>query len=165
MSVTGGKFHWKWSSYQVWKINHLHNFFNMFQGQISQRRRVGFLNEFLPFRYFSNFLGSSKHTLAVKYHVYIWQVSPQLICCDICQIWKWFKESNRYFCKMENFAYGEINELSNPHHRRIIPRCLHIYNWRYCLHALPKAANQRLHTRVTNLINENTNLGQIKQMS
>ena len=31
----------------------------------------------------------------------------------------WFKESNGYFCKIENFAYGEINEqsFSNPHHR------------------------------------------------
>ena len=29
----------------------------------------------------------------------------------------WFRESNRYFCKVENFAYGEINERSfcNPH--------------------------------------------------
>ena len=29
----------------------------------------------------------------------------------------WFKESNSYFCKIENFAYGEINEqsFSNPH--------------------------------------------------
>ena len=29
----------------------------------------------------------------------------------------WFKQSKRYFCKIENFAYGEINErsFSNPH--------------------------------------------------
>ena len=29
----------------------------------------------------------------------------------------WLKESNSYFCKIENFAYGEINErsFSNPH--------------------------------------------------
>ena len=29
----------------------------------------------------------------------------------------WFKESNTYFSKTENFAYGEINEQgsSNPH--------------------------------------------------
>ena len=27
-----------------------------------------------------------------------------------CQIWMWFKESNIYFCEIENFAYGEINE-------------------------------------------------------
>ena len=29
----------------------------------------------------------------------------------------WLKESDRYLCKIENFAYGEINErnFSNPH--------------------------------------------------
>ena len=29
----------------------------------------------------------------------------------------WFKESDMYFCNVENFAYGEINErsFSNPH--------------------------------------------------
>ena len=46
----------------------------------------------------------------IEYHVYIWQVSPQLSCGDTCQIWMWFKEYNRYVCKIENFAYGEIKE-------------------------------------------------------
>ena len=43
--------------------------------------------------------------LAMNYNVYIWQLSPQLS-----------KESSRYFCKVENFAYGEMNErsFSNP---------------------------------------------------
>ena len=50
--------------------------------------------------------------LAIEYHVYIWQASPQLSCGDTCHIWMWFKESNRYFCKIENFAYWEINERS-----------------------------------------------------
>ena len=33
-----------------------------------------------------------------------------------CQILMWFKESNRYFCKTENFAYGEIKDwgFNNP---------------------------------------------------
>ena len=55
--------------------------------------------------------------LAIDYHVYIWQMSPQLSCGDTCQIWMWFKGSSSYFCKIENFAYGEINEqsYSNPH--------------------------------------------------
>ena len=55
--------------------------------------------------------------LAVEYHVHIWQVSPQLSCGDTCQIWMRFKEYNRYFCQIENFAYGEIDErsFSNPH--------------------------------------------------
>ena len=48
--------------------------------------------------------------LAIEYHVHIWQVSQQLSCGDICQICMSCKESNRYICKIENFAYGEINE-------------------------------------------------------
>ena len=55
--------------------------------------------------------------LAIEYHVYIWQVSPQLSCGDTFQIWMWFRESYRYFSKIENFACGEISEqsFSNPH--------------------------------------------------
>ena len=69
---------------------------------------------------FSTFPLLSKQTLAIEYRVHIWQVSPQLSCGDTCQIWMWFGESNRYFCKIENFAYGEISErsFSNPQ-----PRC------------------------------------------
>ena len=68
---------------------------------------------------FSDFLALLKHTLYNQYHVYIWRVSAQLSCGDICQIWMWFKESDSYICKIENFAYGEINErsFSNPHPR------------------------------------------------
>ena len=35
----------------------------------------------------------------------------------------WLKESNKYFCKIENFAYGEINErsFSNPHLSTVSP--------------------------------------------
>ena len=78
---------------------------------------MGLLSQFPPFRYFPIFSELSKHTLDIKYHVYIWQVSPQLSCGDTCQIWIWFKESNGYYCKGEHFAYGEINErsFSNPH--------------------------------------------------
>ena len=77
----------------------------------------GLRSQFSPFRYFPHFPLLSKQTLAIEYHVYIWQVSPQLSCGDTCQIWMWFRESNRYFCKIENFAYGEISErnFSNPH--------------------------------------------------
>ena len=77
----------------------------------------GLLSQYPPFRYFPHFPLLSKQTLAVEYHVYIWQVSPQLSCGDTCQIWMWFEESNRYFCKIENFAYGEISKrsFSNPH--------------------------------------------------
>ena len=77
----------------------------------------GLLSRFPPFFYFPIFSALSKHTLDIEYHRNIWQVSPQLSCGDTCQIWMWFKESKRCFCKFENFAYGEIDErsLSNPH--------------------------------------------------
>ena len=89
---------------------------------------------------FSEILVMSEETLAIEYHVYIWQVSPQLSCIDICQIWMWFEESNMYFCHIETFAYGEIDErsFSNPHPwtfhfrcpsgiRNIALNCVHIY--------------------------------------
>ena len=77
----------------------------------------GLLSQFPPIRYFPIFSALSNHTLAIEYHVYIWQVSPQLSCGDTCQIWMWFEESNMCFCQVENFAYGEIHErsFSNPH--------------------------------------------------
>ena len=83
----------------------------------------GLLSQFSPFRYFPHFPLLSKQTLAIEYRVHIWQVSPQLSCGDTCQIWMWFRESNRYFCKIENFAYGEISErsFSNPHPWTLTP--------------------------------------------
>ena len=80
---------------------------------------LGWGLRFPPFRYFPNFSTSPKYMLAIEYHVHIWQVSPQLSCGDICQIWMRFKECNRYFCQIEYFAYGEIDErnFSNPHPR------------------------------------------------
>ena len=82
----------------------------------------GWLSQFVLF-YFPNFSVLLKHTLAIEYHVYIWRVSPQLNYGDTCQIWMWFKEYNRYFCKIENFAYGEINERSfnSPHPKVTYP--------------------------------------------
>ena len=57
----------------------------------------------------------------MEYRVHIWQMSPQLSCGDICQMWMWFEESSMYFCKIENFPEGNINErsFSNPHTRRM----------------------------------------------
>ena len=77
----------------------------------------GLLSQIPLFCYFLNFSALSKHVLAIEYHVYIWQVLPQLSCGDTGQIWMWFEESNMYFCYVERFAYGEINEqsFSNPH--------------------------------------------------
>ena len=73
---------------------------------------VGLLNQFPPSRYFLKFSALSKHTLCIEYHVYIWQVSPQPSCGDTFQIWALLKEPNGYFCEIENFTYGEINERS-----------------------------------------------------
>ena len=77
----------------------------------------GLLRRFPPSRYFPNFWTSPKYMLAIEYEVHIWQVLPQLSCGDTCQIWMWFKDFKRYFCEIENFAYGEIDErsFSNPH--------------------------------------------------
>ena len=65
--------------------------------------------------------------LAIVYRVHIWQVLPQLSCGDTCQIWMWCKLSNRYFDRIENFAYGEINErsFSNPHPSSSVTAVLH----------------------------------------
>ena len=75
------------------------------------------LSQFSLFHYFPHFPLLWKQTSATEYDIYIWQVLPQLSCGDTCQIWMWFRESNRYFCKIENFAYGEISKrsFSNPH--------------------------------------------------
>ena len=69
------------------------------------------VNQFPPFvSFLINFSPLSKHTLAVQNRIYIWQVPPQLSCGDTCQTWMWFEESNMYFCKIEDCAYGEIND-------------------------------------------------------
>ena len=54
------------------------------------------------------------------------QKQRKLNCDDTFQIWMWFKESNKYFCKVENSAYVEIIERSFSH---IHPRLLHCYMW------------------------------------
>ena len=88
-------------------------------GNFDMDQGWGLLSQFSLFRYFPHFPLLSKQTLAIEYGVHIWQISLQLNCGDTCQIWMWFRESNRYFCKIENFAYGEISErsFSNPHPR------------------------------------------------
>ena len=83
----------------------------------TSRPGVGVTKPIFSVPLFSTFSVIVKKALDIEYRVYIWQVSPQLSCGDTCQIWMWFRESNRYFCKIENFAYGEISErsFSNPH--------------------------------------------------
>ena len=58
----------------------------------------GLLSLLSPFRYFPHFSGWPKHWLLVRYHVHIWQVSPQLSCGDTWQIWTVLKISKLYFC-------------------------------------------------------------------
>ena len=62
----------------------------------------------------------SIYILDFEHHVHIRQVPLQLSCGDTCQIWMWFKEYNRYFCKIKNIAYGEITQqsFSNPQPRK-----------------------------------------------
>ena len=73
------------------------------------------LHQFPPFCWFPPVL--SKQWLLITYHVLIWQMSPQLSCNCTHQIWKWFNEYNRYFCKSKNFINGKIDawRFSNPH--------------------------------------------------
>ena len=61
----------------------------------------GLLSYFRPFRYFLNFSSLSKHSLTVKYRVYIWRVLTQLGCGDTCQIWMWCEHNNMFFCKIK----------------------------------------------------------------
>ena len=91
----------------------------------------GLLSQFAPFGYFPIFQ-HPKYILAIEYHVHIWQVSLQFCCGDICQIWMWYKESNRYFNRIENFACGEINGVllhpptTHPTPGWIIDRCMNL---------------------------------------
>ena len=83
---------------------------------------VGLRSQYPSFLYFSTFSPLSEHMLAIKYHIYIWQVQAQLSCNDTCQIWMWFKESSRCFSKNKNIAYGEIKQwsFSNPHPSQVL---------------------------------------------
>ena len=71
------------------------------------------LRQFPPFRYFPIFSVLSNHTLTIEYHVYIWQVSPQLCCGDTCQIRMWFEESNMYFCQKKKSKILLTEKLTN----------------------------------------------------
>ena len=60
---------------------------------------TGFTKVIFSVLLFSKFSGIVKRHVSYWNHVYIWQVSPQLICSDTCQIWMWFNECGSYFCK------------------------------------------------------------------
>ena len=59
----------------------------------------GLVSRFPPLHYFPNFSTSPKYMLAIKYHVHIWQVSPQLSCGDTYQIWMWSKNVTGTFAR------------------------------------------------------------------
>ena len=75
---------------------------------------VWLLSQFPPFRYFPHFSGSWKHRLflSITFIFDRWRRSSAA-----ATLVKY--ECNRHFCKIRNFAYGEINErsFSNPHPR------------------------------------------------
>ena len=71
----------------------------------------GFLSQFPTFRYFHNFSALSKHTLSHWIsRLYLKGVATAQLRGHMSNMW--FKESNRYFCKIEIFAYVEINGQS-----------------------------------------------------
>ena len=107
--------------FQYWGLNQI-SFYRRLTFWLSTRVNTfhlggGLLSQFPQFCYFPKLSALSKHTLAIEYHVYIWQVSPHLSCGDTCQIWIWLKESNRYFCKIKNFCIQRKwrTELMYPH--------------------------------------------------
>ena len=58
------------------------------------------------------FSALSKHHLAIECHFHILQVSSQLSCGDTRQIKMWFKESNRYFCKMKHCLIERVTNVA-----------------------------------------------------
>ena len=85
---------------------------------MSQRKRDlwwGLPSQFFPFRYFPNLAEQSEYRLFIWYNYHIWQMSLQLSCGDICQIWTWFEECNMYFLDIRNILDGEIWSISYPH--------------------------------------------------
>ena len=106
---------------------------------------MGWPRQFPLFHYFSIFQ-QCENTLATEYHVYNWQVLPQFSCSDACQIWMWLKESNRHFCKIENFTEKLINRaLVTPTHgvrTKITLFSIYMYHSTYCI------SNRWLSTRL-----------------
>ena len=79
-----GCFHWllSWKSYEF--AVHPIEMFCCVLLQLGSG--VGSLSQFSLFCYFLIFFKLSKQTLFIQYHVYIWQVSPQLSCGGTCDI-------------------------------------------------------------------------------
>ena len=72
---------------------------------LGQTRGGGYLANFLHSIIYQNFQ-HCQNTHKILNITFIFD----RCCCssaETCQIWMWFKESNRYFCNIKGFAYGE----------------------------------------------------------
>ena len=79
--------------------------------------RVNYANSI---RYFAYFSASWIHTLAIEYHVYIWQMSPQLSCGDTCKIWMWF-------LKNLPCTFARSKSLLTENGALVIPNLIHFF--------------------------------------
>ena len=82
-------------------------------------RGWGLLSQFPPFRYIPNF-SAKKATLYGSYWIsrsYLTGLATAQLRRRLSNMWMWYKEANRYYGRIGNLAYGEINErgFSNPH--------------------------------------------------
>ena len=68
------------------------------------------LSQLPPIRYFPYFSVLPKHTLARNMTFICYRCCHSFAVVTPFQIWMWFKECDSYFCKIEHFVYGEINE-------------------------------------------------------
>ena len=92
---TAGKCLSLWLCKELWK------------SKIIRRHMVGVTKPISTVLLISYFFSKwSKHLLPVKYHVYIWYMSPRGICGDTCHIWTWFKASI-----LQNYDSSPTNKL------------------------------------------------------
>ena len=66
-------------------------------GSRQQAKGGGTNEKSSSFCHFLHILFSVEHGFPVKYHIHIWQMSLQLSCSNICQMWIWYKKI--YFAK------------------------------------------------------------------
>ena len=57
---------------------------------------------------------SQQRMLESSNHIDIWQMSPQLSCSDICQIWTRYSIGNRYFDNWNKSTLGCVIPLGRP---------------------------------------------------
>ena len=104
----------------------------------------GLPSQFPPFRYFPKFSSLSKHTLTVKYRVYIWHAAPQLSCGDTCQIWRWFEESKFTFPRSKILPTEKLTTgaLVTAHSCKSLTGKPHLHSAKW-IHPDPRFINDR----------------------